>query len=173
MVPMSRPRSEEPRSAPEIIIATFTDPREAEGAREALEQALVTARVSTITAPRLSRRGEPEPIKYGLAVEPRDARRAIEALQQRLPPSEPPIELDLDEPLEVPPAPITCPECESDQVRTASTILLAIGGALALSAAGWATGHEDLFYLAAAIFALMMALGPNRRCLECGHRWLE
>ncbi|HEU5163651.1 MAG TPA: hypothetical protein VFV54_10930 [Thermoanaerobaculia bacterium] len=170
---MTRSRSEEPRSAPEIIIATFSDPGEAAEAREALAQALVAARVSAITATRLSRRGEAEPIKYGLAVAPRDARRAIEALQQRLPPSDPPVELDLDEPLEAPPEPIACPECGSDQVRTASTILLAIGGALALSATGWATGHEDLFYLAAAIFALMMALGPNRRCLACGHRWLE
>ena len=170
---MTRPRTNEPRNAPEIIIATFSDPREAATARDALADALVTARISTIAAPRLSHRGEAEDVKYGLAVEARDARRAIEALQQRLPPSEPPLELDLDEPLEAPPAPILCPECDSDQVRTTSTILLAIAGAAALSVTGWLTGHEDLFYLAAAIFALIIALGPNRRCLECSHRWLE
>jgi hypothetical protein len=97
----------------------------------------------------------------------------VEALQRRLPPSEPPIELDLDEPLEAPPEPIVCPECSSDQVRTRATILLAVAGATLLAAGGWVAGEPDLFYLAAAIFALLVALGPNRRCLACGHRWLE
>lgn len=170
---MTRSRHDEPRSTPEILIATFSDPAEAAAAQAALSEDGVEARVTTIATPRLSRSGEPDELKYGLAVEPREARRAIEALQQRLPPSEPPLELDLDEPLEAPPEPILCPECSSERVRTTSTILFAIGGAIVLSVVGWATGHEDLFYLAAAIFALMIALGPNRRCLECGHRWLE
>ncbi len=170
---MTRPRPEDPRSLPEIIIATFSDPQEAAAAARALAEEGVEARVSTIAAPRLSRRGGPEEVKYGLGVEPRDARRAIEALQQRLPPTEPPLDLDLDEPLEAPPEPILCPECGADQIRTTSTILGAIGGAILLSVIGLITGHEDLFYLAAGIFALVIALGPNRRCLECDHRWLE
>jgi hypothetical protein len=170
---MTRPRADESPSATEIVIATFSDPGEAAAARDALAEALVGAKITAVAAPRLARRGEPEEVKYTLAVEPQNARRAIEELQQRLPPSEPPIELDLDEPLEVPPAPIVCPDCGSDQVRTTSTILLAIGGAAVLSIAGWLTSHEDLFYLAAAIFALIVAFGPNRRCLQCSHRWLE
>jgi hypothetical protein len=170
---MIRSLGDEPPGSTEIVIATFSDPGEAAAARDALGEALVGAKVSAVAEPRLSRRGEPEAVRYTLAVEPQDARRAIEALQQRLPPSEPPIELDLDEPLEVPAPPIACPECGSDQVRTTSTILIALGGAVVLSMAGWLTSHEDLFYLAAAIFALIVALGPNRRCLECSHRWLE
>ncbi len=170
---MTPPRSDEPRADPEILIATFSDGTEAAASHGALAEAGIASRVTTIATPRLSRRGEPDDVKYGLAVEPRDARRAIEALQQRLPPAEPPLELDLDEPLEAPPEPVLCPECGAARVRTTSTILFAIGGAILLSVVGWATGHEDLFYLAAAIFALMIALGPNRRCLECGNRWLE
>lgn len=170
---MTRPRPDEPRTTPEILVATFSDPREAAAAHAVLTEALITARVTTIATPRLSRHGEPDELKYGLAVEPRDARRAIETLQQSLPPTEPPLELDLDEPLELPPEPLTCPECGGERVRTTATISFAIGGAIVLSVVGWMTGHEDLFYLAAAIFALMIALGPNRRCLECGHRWLE
>jgi hypothetical protein len=170
---MTRSRADEPYLEPEIIIATFSDEAEAAASHRALSDEGLASRVTTIATPRLSRSGEADDVKYGLAVEPREARRAIEALQQRLPPSDPPLELDLDEPLEAPPEPLSCPECGSAQVRTTSTILFAIAGAALFSLLGWATGHEDLFYLAAAIFALIIALGPNRRCLECGHRWLE
>ncbi|HVR42063.1 MAG TPA: hypothetical protein VMS56_01355 [Thermoanaerobaculia bacterium] len=170
---MLRARDEEIGRTPELVIATLTDAREADTARAALGSAGIAARVTTIATPKLGAGGERVDVRFGVSVAPHDARHAIEILHARLTSTDgDAIELDLDEPLE-PPRHVRCPECESEQVRTTSTVIGALLGAAVLAAVGWAIGQEDVFYLAAVIVALILVLGPNRRCLQCGHRWME
>ena len=171
---MTRSREQEPGRTPEIVIATFAERSEAEASSELLRHAGLDASVSTIVSPRLSARGEGADVKYGVVVPAVEARHAIEMLQAGLPirPAAS-FELDLDEPLEPPPVAISCPECGSTEIRTTSTIFAAAFGVAILMTIGWLTGFEDLFYLAAAIVALILMLGPNRRCLQCEKRWME
>ncbi|MGH9458686.1 MAG: hypothetical protein ACRD2J_13730 [Thermoanaerobaculia bacterium] len=171
---MRRARPDERPGLPEIVVATFASETEARDALDALRRGGIAATVSTIATARLSARGERETLRWGLTVAPADARRAIEVLQDTLRPgADPSLDLDLDEPLEIPREPLRCPECGSDQVKTTRTLTTAAAGTALLVLTGWATGYEDLFYLAAAIFALLLVLGPNQRCLRCGHRWME
>jgi hypothetical protein len=161
-------------SAVEMVVATFVDPREADGAASVLREAGVVAKVSTISTITLPARSEREPDKFGVVVASTDAREAIDILQKRFaPPQDDPFEIDLDEPLEAPPEPLQCPECGSEQIRSYSTVFIAIAAVLALMTVGWLTGFDEMFYLAAAIVGLILFFGPNHRCAQCGHRWME
>lgn len=171
---MTRGREQETGRTPEMVIATFAERSEAEASGELLRHAGLSASVSTIVTPKISPRAEGADVKYGVVVPAIEARRAMEMLQDGLPiRPEASFELDLEEPLEPPAAPLTCPECGSIRIRTISTILVAAGGVALLATIGWLTGQQDLFYLAATIVALILVLGPNRRCLDCGKRWME
>ncbi|HUP65421.1 MAG TPA: hypothetical protein VM557_09085 [Thermoanaerobaculia bacterium] len=171
---MSRLLNGDRTPATEILVASFERQDEAESLGKALAERGIAARVTTIVTPVISAQGASVPVRFGLAVTPADSRAALQLLQETLLPDTPhTFELEGDEPLEPPPARLRCPECGADQVKTYPMVLGAIASVTLLMAIGWSIGQEETFYLASAIVALLLLLGPNRRCLACGERWME
>ena len=139
---------------PQVVIASFRSVAEAQIARSAIEEGGIEVTLA-----------REQSLGIGVAVSATDADRALAILRDVWPETE---EAAGDDSWS---EPERCPDCGSSDFLRIRRLPFFLFFTAIMLVLGIATDQRDLFTLMIGIVALLLFLGPNRRCLSCGERW--